>query len=893
MKKLYIHCGFFTLLIAAGTAGVANNAYAAPSAWSQLASWFNRPIPQTYENAEKPADKSITNEETVSNAAPLITNAETSVKPISHPEPSIINADTSAKLISNPEPVIINADTSAKLISNSEPVIINAETSVKPISNPEPIITKAVSSGAEPTITLAETSKTKPSITPAVTEAVSELPTQPNSIAGSVTPVSADIGPKWGIGSFPAIAINQKNYADINLNEYLTANPSQGQIIYFLTPGKLNPSWVSVQSNGLLHIAANKISAEDVNTTQVIYLTATDQRNGQSSAAQLTIQITANDALPSPEWQTNFNLNDAIPGQAYFVNLANAINIDRLPDNDQLMFQLVNSPVAWLQIGENGFSLAAKKIPEDASAKSYKVILRVTSKMSGKSEDFTGKIYVNPMPQPLQWQTIPSARLNKNYSLDLSKYITSNIRNDQFSFHIDVATLPYWLSIQNNRVLTGVPQEAKLLDYPQKITVIAKSLISGMTAKINIFIPVSGDENLAPQWKKDFFHNFIAGETYRSDDLATVLENSYPHDELSFSYLSGPEWLNFSSLCHCLASKGEVPNDAAGKSFTIQLRVHSKASGKTTDYAQSIMVYRGIPQWLQTTLPDTKIAQGGETKIPLSKYVQDDISGDQFIYRLDQFHSPRWIGLVKEGEEVYLFMRPDEINPNEVGTTQTVRVLATSQSTHKTSVQLLSVNIKENQNLPQPVWKNAPLSIATVGFEHAMDLLQYVQGGLPNDRLTVTLGTDSPSWLTIKDNRLSGIAPRDQIGGPYPVSLIVHSQASNIDTVIHTQITVQLAVVEGDNMELHSFYENHQSIIIRGLKKNHTYRLVQAKGSNFDYGPFYSPYSIKTDEDWNNNPFYSVNSDKLVKTGDDGTVSIVYYSSPTSPPPDFQLIVLS
>ena len=99
-------------------------------------------------------------------------------------------------------------------------------------------------------------------------------------------------------------------------------------------------------------------------------------------------------------------------------------------------------------------------------------------------------------------------------------------------------------------------------------------------------------------------------EPFRSDDLTTVLENRYPQDQLSFEYISGPEWMGFNGLCHCLASKGDVPSDAAGKKFTINLRVHSKASGKAIDYVQTVMAYTGVPHWMKTQLPDVKIAQG-------------------------------------------------------------------------------------------------------------------------------------------------------------------------------------------------------------------------------------------------------------------------------------------
>ncbi len=706
-----------------------------------------------------------------------------------------------------------------------------------------------------------------------------------------------ELQPKWSVSSFPSVAIQQKNYEDINLNDYVSSRVPNDSFLYSLTPGKTNPEWVSLQPNGQLHISADKISLEDINTTQIIYLTVTSTHSAKSSNAEITIQINPNLQLPAPEWRSSFSFKDGIVLRPYFANLADAINTDRLPDNDQLTFQIINSSANWLEIGENGFSLTAKNIPEGAADKYYEAILRVTSKMSGKSNDFNGRLYINPVPQSFLWQNLPGVTLNKSYSLNLNDYVKSNIRNDQITFEIDLTTLPNWLSVQNHQNLTGIPQEASLISEPQKISVTATSKVTGVISKAVLIIPVNADPQLMPQWKNDIFSNPVIDEPFRSDDLTTVLENRYPQDQLSFEYISGPEWMGFNGLCHCLASKGDVPSDAAGKKFTIDLRVHSKASGKAVDYTQTVMVYTGVPHWMKTQLPDVKIAQGEPLEIPINNYAQNDISGDLFTYQLDNFHSPRWISLKVTGkgqkdEQTYLVINTHQISPNEVGTVQSVRVLATSQSTHKTSVQLLTINVLANGDLPKPEWINAPLVTATAGATHVMDLNQYIKNSVLNDRLTVSIGEGSPHWLSIQNNRLTISAPHEQVGGPYSIPLVVHSQASNTNTEINLNIAVQLKVVSGDNMEIHSFYDNHQSIVIRGLQKNHKYHLAEVKGSHFDYGPFYSPRAIKTDEDWNGNPFYTVGDDKIIETGDDGIVSIVYYSVPSSPAPQFEQLTI-
>lgn len=810
--------------------------------------------------------------------------------PVPHPEAAVTNLEKLTNWVKE------QTEISSKEVSSKEAALSELMQEIAPVQKQKPAAPTTPVEKQKPAAPTAPLEKQKP-VAPA-TPIEKQKPAAPavNAITPETkTPAPQKVTepPHWNISEFPPVAINQKNYEDINLSEYVSDKIENDSFLFSLTPGKTNPRWVTLQANGLLKINSAAINPEDIETTQIIYVTATSSHTNQSTAGQFILKIIANDKLSAPQWQAHFNIPDAIAGKPYFLNLAGAINTANLLDNDQLIFQLVSSSANWLHIGDNGYSLVAKEIPTDAGGKYFEIILRVTSKMGAKSTDFNGRIYVNPTPQPLQWQTLPSATLGKNYTVDLSRYVTSNMKNDTFTFKVNIATLPSWLSVQNNQILTGIPKNAGLLSAPQSVEVTAESRLTGLSGKTTVTIPVNSDPQLAPQWTQNFLSNPIANIPYRSDDLMTVLENRYPQDQLGFEYLSGPSWMSLNSLCHCLASTGDVPASDAGKSYTIKLRVNSKASGKTVDYEQTIKVYMGEPQWTKTVLPDVNIAEGGTVTFPLTDYTQDDISGDQFDYQIDQFHSPSWISLRKNGHETQIVVNTQAISPNEVDTAQTVRLLATSQSTHKTTAQLLVINVKPNPQLPKPVWKGpTSLPIVTVGVAHASDLTSYIQSSVANDRLTVQLGANNPSWLTVKDNRLNGAPPREAVGGPYPVTLLVHSQATNTDTELHVQISVQLVLVIDDNLETHEFFTNHKSIVIRGLLKNHKYRLFEVKGSHFDYGPFYSPYAIKTEEDWNGYPFFAIGNDKTIQTGDDGIVSIVYYTDPLSPAPQFEMVIL-
>ncbi len=695
---------------------------------------------------------------------------------------------------------------------------------------------------------------------------------------------------QWKLKQLPEINIAQAEFESVNLHEYVISDIHDDQIHFSSTPGKNNPKWIYLADSGILTITTANMGVEQIATNQIIYLTATSEKSGKSSSVEMIIPISANKKLNPPKWQTHFSLPDAIVTKAYYIDLAVGIDKKSSPASDQFTFELIKSSADWLTIGKDGHSLISQKIAEDAVGKSCEVTLRVTSKMSGKSTDFLGTVYVNEAPKPIEWQNLPVATLNQKYSVNILKYVHSNIKNDRFIFQLD-SNSAKWLQLQNHTYLIGNPQQVNLIDSAEKITVVVQSQVSGLINKKILSIPVKADSRLAPRWKKDILSNPIANEEYRSEDLTTTLENIYPHDQLTFKYIQGPDWIHLDPLCHCLTSKGKVPENAAGKSFVVELRAQSKASQKDIDYQQKMIVYTGTPKWIKTILPPVTINQK-YSLINLKDYLQEDKSEDQFTFALDQNHSPPWIRLQSQQNQPFLNINPLAISGTEVNTSQTIRLIAMSKKTRKISTQLFTIQVRANAQLPKPAMKKTALPYATVGVSHAEDLTELLQGSIVNDRLTIKLGPDSPKWLSIKNNKLISSPPHSAIGGPYPVTLLVHSQAADNDAVIGTQISVQLASIAGDKTEIYDFGNNHKSIVIRNLQKNHRYRLFETKGAHLDYGPFYSPFVIKNDQDWTQYPFYAVDEDKIVETGDEGIVSIVYYSLPTDPAPQFELLIL-
>lgn len=701
----------------------------------------------------------------------------------------------------------------------------------------------------------------------------------------------ANVKPKWVISEFPSVAMAQTDYPSINLNDYVTNNLKNDRFTYSLTPGKTNPTWIQLTQDGQLKLLPNKISLEDKETTQIIYLTASSHLTHQSTSAEITIQITSNDNLPAPEWVKYFKLESGIVDQSYSINLARAINLGALPEQDQLVFQIVQPNLNWLGIAENGYTLFSKKIPESAIGKTYPVTLRVTSKMSGKSSEFHGEIFINEKPKPLQLTDLPPVTLNKNYMVDLTDHIASNIKGDRFTFRVDNSTKPNWLSFQNNKILTGTITDPNLLLAENVVDISAISELTGLVTAAHLKISFSPIPEYAPQWQTNVLPNAIAGDNFKSDDLLTKLNKKFANDVISIQYTQGPDWLTYNSDCHCLISPAIIDPKLIGKTFTIELEASSKISGQKVKYTQPIKVYSGIPNWKTKTIPDVKIAQQEAWEISLDNMITPDPFNDQFRFVVDPFLSPKWIRVINKNNQSYLVINSKEIEANEVETVQTVRLIAGSQSTGKTSTQLFIINVKPNRDLPAPSLKQFSLPEATVGVTQTTDILPYIRS-LPKDSIRILLAPKSPDWLQIKNNKLISTAPLNAIGDAVPINLLLYSQASDKYSVLKTQLNVQLMIVNGDNMETHAFYDNHISVVVRGLEPNRTYRLAKVKVDRADYGPFYSSNPIKTSEDWENSPFYTIGDDKLIKTGNAGTVSLIFYNAPNLAAPQIDYLVL-
>ncbi len=102
--------------------------------------------------------------------------------------------------------------------------------------------------------------------------------------------------------------------------------------------------------------------------------------------------------------------------------------------------------------------------------------------MSGKSTDFLGTVYVNEAPKPIESENLPVATLNQKYSVNILKYVHSNIKNDRFIFQLDSFSAN-WMQLQNHTYLIGNPQQVNLMDSAEKITVVVQSQVSGLINK--------------------------------------------------------------------------------------------------------------------------------------------------------------------------------------------------------------------------------------------------------------------------------------------------------------------------------------------------------------------------------------------------------------------------
>jgi uncharacterized repeat protein (TIGR03803 family) len=330
------------------------------------------------------------------------------------------------------------------------------------------------------------------------------------------------------------------------------------------------PAWLNVAANGTL-------SGTPTNSnigTNIFVVSLTDSYGVSASATMQVVVIPD----PPPSFINNpFSESWANLDEAYAGSIASNGTAPYLGAGDVLTFALVSGP-AWLNLAANG---TLSGTPEELNAGSNVFVVSVTD-LGGSSNTATMSLYVNSPPifAPQNFAK-PAATVGVPYSGTIATNAADPdlSAGDTLSFY--KVTGPAWLNVATNGVLSGTPSGTNLGVNSFLMLVVDSGGLSGVGT---MGITVNPDQ--PPVFAPNPFSGppGTAGQPY-SATIATNASDPVAGDQLTFSKVSGPAWLN-------IAGNGSLSGlplsaNAGTNSFVVSA---TDLGGLTTDASMFITV---------------------------------------------------------------------------------------------------------------------------------------------------------------------------------------------------------------------------------------------------------------------------------------------------------------
>ena len=289
------------------------------------------------------------------------------------------------------------------------------------------------------------------------------------------------------------------------------------------------PDWLIVATNGAL---SGTPTNSDIGTN--IFVVSLTDTNGVTASANVTLVVIAD---PPPSFINNPIIEPwANLDEAYLGTIATNATAPYLNAGDILTFSKLSGP-AWLNVDADG---ALSGTPEGPDAGSNEFLVAVTD-LGGGSNTAALFLYVNSPPvfQP-QAFTKPAATIGLPYSGTIATNATDPdfAAGDSLAFY--KVTGPDWLAVADNGALSGVPNSTNSGVNSFLVLVVDSNGLAGIGS-----LGIAVSEPALPTIVSSPFSGppVTAGQLY-SATLATNATDPNIGDQLTFSKVSGPNWLN-------------------------------------------------------------------------------------------------------------------------------------------------------------------------------------------------------------------------------------------------------------------------------------------------------------------------------------------------------------
>ena len=497
-------------------------------------------------------------------------------------------------------------------------------------------------------------------------------------------------------------------------------DPNPGDALTF---AKVNGSaWLSVAGNGAL---SGTPGTGDSGTNS--FLVSVSDSGGLSNTATMIIVVDG-----APSFTANpFTESGANAGEPYSGSIA-AHATDPNP-GDPLSFEKVSGP-AWLTVTTNG-TLSGTAANSDAGTNSF--VVNVTDS-GGLSSSATLLIYVNGAPS---FTNNPFAEPNANVGQAYLASIAGNATDPNTGDTLTFAKVsgPTWLNVETNGAISGLPTDT---DTGTNAFLVSVTDLGGLSNSATMFISVNG----APSFTNNPFTepNANAGQPYSASIVGTATDPN-PGDTLSFSKVSGPDWLQ-------LNANGQLSGTpASADAGTNTFIVSATDLGGLSNTATMFITVNGAPAFSVNPLVAAMANAGQPYSDSVATKATDPNAGD--ILTFAKISGPTWLNITTNG---LLSGVPTEA---DAGTNSFVINVTDSGGLSGTTTMLLVVN-------GSPLFTNTPLQgpIAKADQPYSALLATNATDPNPADAL-IFAKVDGPTWLLVDTNGVLSGTPHNSDAG--------------------------------------------------------------------------------------------------------------------------------
>lgn len=294
-----------------------------------------------------------------------------------------------------------------------------------------------------------------------------------------------------------------------------------------------------------------------------------------------------------------------------------------------------------------------------------------------------------------------------------------------------------------------------------------------------------------PAWTKKGLPPANMGVAYAPVDLNDgYVVTDVPDDSLTFTLVSGPEWLMVKDGHLLTANNNQIVPQNIIQAPNVSLRVRT-SENEVSQKTFVLGIDQSWPMWNSSSNYQWSMQYDDTSNgIALNPFITSGQSSLSFTFSNNETSNGNWVIANVNGN---FFLRRASVQQSDIGDNVELTLVAHNNTSSienqiQHSTQVVKVQVQSDQNLPAPVWNTTTLNATAGQASFSIPLAPLVNGSVSNDSYTFQLNTDSQSsWLTLSADGQSLIATNvppvgDTASGAVEFTLNATSKSSGKQT---------------------------------------------------------------------------------------------------------------